>query len=325
MSKQKLPITRSVLAGAALVPVLRETYGLAIRDCRLIKAMILATYHVRTDEGHYILRIYPHGRRSRAEVEGELSFLNSLHALGVPVSVPLRTTAGHQTLSLEAPEGKRLAALFSFAPGHPLEPRKDLDSVRAYGRLLATVHQLADRLPMPESRPPLDFERLVAGPIARLWQTFPARRRDWAHLREMVPTLHAVIDALGKRAPQYGMCHGDVGPANVHVTQDGTLTLFDFDFCGPGWRAYDVSVFLIDCTDEVAEAFLAGYQEIRTLDEEELTAVPVLQVAQHIWLLGLRASYVDEWGTTYFSRQFVDSVLAAIEENLAKINGRKKR
>lgn len=320
VTAQRLPVTRSVLSADALVPLLQEAYAFNVRSCRLIKAFVLHTYHVVTDDKQYIFRIYPHGRRTRIAILAELRLLNYLEANSVPVSIPVTSAADQLLLLLPAPEGKRWAALFTYAPGTPLTEISCAGNIRAYGRALGMVHRQFDKIPFTVERSPLDFNRLVAEPIKRLAATFPQRQRDWSYLREWAPRLEEAMQMLGREPPCFGICHGDAASANVHVTADGQLTLFDFDFCGPGWRAYDLGTFLIDTTDEVAEAFLAGYREIRAIDPKELSALPAFQAAQNVWLLGLRASYVNEWGTAFFSDRFVDSVLAAIRQNLAKLD-----
>ncbi len=57
--------------------------------CQLIKAVILDTYQVTTSTGPYILRIYPAGRRTIANIVAELDWLDYLHAAGVAVSTAI--------------------------------------------------------------------------------------------------------------------------------------------------------------------------------------------------------------------------------------------
>ena len=127
------------------------------------------------------------------------------------------------------------------------------------------------------------------------------------------------LAALPTSPPHYGYCHGDAGANNAHIADDGQVTLFDFDFCGPGWRAYDVATFINGESAEVEQAFMAGYAAVRMLADEELAALPLFQIAQSIWLLGLRASYINEWGEIYFADNFVGYILADIKTRFALI------
>lgn len=320
-SGRRLPVTRSVLSAEALAPILEEIYGFRVGGCRLIKAFILHTYLVVAANNPYIFRVYPHGRRAESAITAELKLLNYLDAQSVPVSVPIATKTDRLLVSFSAPEGERLAALFTYAPGVPLTEMSGMDSIRAYGRALAAIHHVTDTMPFTVKRTPLDVNLLVIESIEKLAATFPQRREDWVYLRASVPHLRGFMEGLGTEPPAYGICHGDASSGNAHVTADGQVTLFDFDFCGPGWRAYDLGTFLIDTTDEVADAFLAGYREVRPIDPEELAALPAFQAAQNLWMLGVRASYVNEWGLAFISDRFVDSVMSNIRQNLAKIKG----
>jgi Ser/Thr protein kinase RdoA (MazF antagonist) len=154
--------------------------------------------------------------------------------------------------------------------------------------------------------------------MAYLESALAHRPADVTFLQQAIEQARPVITALPTDTPFYGFCHGDVNSANVHVSADGALTLFDFDFCGPGWRIYDVATFLINTPAELADAFLEGYQELRPLDPQEVAAIPAFQIAQHVWLLGIRASYLNEWGMVHFTDRFIDTVLASIRHFLAQ-------
>jgi Ser/Thr protein kinase RdoA (MazF antagonist) len=310
------PIARSVLAADALPDVLQTAYGLRVTRCRLIKAVVLDSYLVETADDHYLFRVYPHRRRTRSAILSEIDALLYLHEQGVSVSIPIAQKRGRSLLSLAAPEGERMAALFSYAPGKPLSQCATPASVQAYGRLLAQVHQVGETIPTPLVRPALDVACLLEHPMAYLETALAHRPDDVTFLQQVIEQVRPVMTALSTDPPLYGFCHGDVNSANIHVAADGTLTLFDFDFCGPGWRVYDVATYLIDTPSDLSDAFLAGYQEIRTLEAEEVAAIPSFQIAQHIWMLGLRASYLNEWGLLHFSDRFIDNVLHFIRQTM---------
>ena len=46
--------------------------------------------------------------------------------------------------------------------------------------------------------------------------------------------------------PRLGPCHGDATEHNAHLSDDGLVTLVDFDRGGPGWRAYELATFLME-------------------------------------------------------------------------------
>jgi Ser/Thr protein kinase RdoA (MazF antagonist) len=88
--------------------------------------------------------------------------------------------------------------------------------------------------------------------------------------------------------------------------------------CGPGWRAYDLATFLIDEPAAIVDAFLAGYESVRTLAAAERVSIPIFQIVQSIWVLGLRAGYVNHWGAALLSDRLVSHVLTFITHTLER-------
>jgi Ser/Thr protein kinase RdoA (MazF antagonist) len=73
---------------------------------------------------------------------------------------------------------------------------------------------------------------------------------------------------------------------------------------------------LIDEPQAIAEAFLEGYQSVRLLSAVEQAAIPLFQIAQSIWVLGLRADYVNDWGSAALPDRLVNNVLAFIKQTI---------
>jgi Ser/Thr protein kinase RdoA (MazF antagonist) len=238
-----------------------------------------------------------------------LDFITNLHTQGAPVSIPVVQRNGERLLAIQAPEGTRYAVLFTYAQGEPLG--EDLPAIRTYGEALAHIHTIADTLPPTLARTPLDLAFLLDRPLEQL-HNLGQRNDDWMFLQTVVHHIRPQIAALPTTAPHFGYCHGDAGGNNAHVDNDGRVTFFDFDFCGLGWRAYDLATFLSGESTAVIEALLQGYQTVRLLSDEERAALPLFQIAQSIWMLGTRASYINEWGEIHFTNRFVDHVVGFI-------------
>jgi Ser/Thr protein kinase RdoA (MazF antagonist) len=82
------------------------------------------------------------------------------------------------------------------------------------------------------------------------------------------------------------------------------MTLFDFDCCGLGWRAYDLSVFSWAASWENAAvetwtAFLTGYSGQRFLKPVDQVAIQSLACVRQIWFMGLRMANGPQWGYSY--------------------------
>jgi Ser/Thr protein kinase RdoA (MazF antagonist) len=307
-------IQRSILSAAALAPIVAQAYALDGVRCQLIKSAMLDTYLVKATAGPTILRIYPAQRRTETDILAELDVLAYLQAAGISISVPILQRDGQRLLAIQAPEGLRYAALFTYARGQPLSQQCTPPNVRAFGRMLAQVHVQTDRWPQLPSRPPLDLVTFLDRPLTELDRVFGERSAEWAFLRQVASAVRPRIAALPTEPPWYGFCHGDTGSANAHVTADGRLTLFDFDMCGAGWRAYDIATFLIDEPEAIAHAFLEGYASVRALSALERASIPIFQIVQSIWVLGLRADYVNDWGNALLSDRLVNNILAFIKQ-----------
>ncbi|HEX5724522.1 MAG TPA: phosphotransferase [Longimicrobiaceae bacterium] len=314
-----VPVLKSLLSAEGLAEVVAREYGLEEVRCELLKAVTLDTYRVRSRTGSFALRVYPAQRSAAAEVRGELEFLARLDAAGVPVPVAVPRADGGLLLVLEAPEGARLAVLFGFAPGQALGDRLTPESLRAYGALLARLHQAADAMPPLPGRPALTVEALVDRPLDELVRAYGTRSSAAAVGRHAAAAVRPVIAALPQDPPVYGLCHGEPGTNNVLTTADGRLTLLDFEFCGPGWRAHDLAVAVNDLPAAGARDFLEGYRDVRTLTGEELEAIPHFQAAHYLWVLAMRARHLNEWGAYLFPEPLVVQTFAKIE---ALVEGR---
>lgn len=314
-----VPVLKSLLSADALAGVVEQAYGLADVRCQLIKAVTLDTYKVLSRSGPFVLRVYPAARRTEDEVRGELEFLVRLDESGIPVTVPVARPDGSCYIALDAPEGTRFGVLFGFAAGQPLSDKPTPENLRAYGALLARVHQAADAMPPIGSRAPLTVEELVDESLEELLRAFGARSSAGYMGRYAAEMVRPVIAALPTEPPAYGFCHGDPGTGNALVTSDGRITLLDFDFCGPAWRAHDLAVALNDIPEDEARHFLDGYRGARPLPADEAAAIPHLQAAHYLWVLAMRTRYLNEWGTFVFPEQRVIQTFGKIESLVARL------
>jgi Ser/Thr protein kinase RdoA (MazF antagonist) len=316
-----LPAVHSILEPVALGRLVGRAYGLAVSHCRLIKAMSQDSYEIVAADRRYFLKVYRHGQRSAAEIAAEIAFLHHLDEHGVPVARPVRPAQGEGPVPVPAWEGQRYSVLYEHVPGHspsgPLGPGQ----AQAYGRLLARLHQAADTFPGQLLRPALDLDFLVDRPLAALSQVWDPNSGRLQAVRHLAQSIRPRLAALPLALPGYGLCHGDFILANSHVTDQGQITFFDFDHCGPGWRAYDLALFLLESGrwDAAAgPAFLAGYQQQRPLAAQEMASLPYFQAARALFFLGVHAERLDEWGSARLSSERVEAVLSEARAALAR-------
>jgi Ser/Thr protein kinase RdoA (MazF antagonist) len=327
-----LPVARSLFAPTALAKVVALAYGLDEVRCRLIKATIRDVYQVDARQGPSVLAVYRNGRRTSDEIEAELDVLDDLAvrgpAGGVAVAPALRTVAGQRLLTLAAPEGSRHAVLFRLVAGTVLERAPEPDVARRYGQMMARLHGLTDSWLATASRAaaraPLDAALLVDRSLDQIATFLGHRPADLDTLRGAASLLRRRMATLPLEPPGYGLIHGDVIPTNVLVAPSGALTLLDFDFCGPGWRAFDVATYLHAVQEQRSressgQAFLAGYQAVRPLAEWELAAIPLFVAVRGLFRLGSWGWRIDEWGTSALPENAVERHVTWIDDTVRQL------
>ncbi len=332
MTRQVFPTNNSILSACELARRVVPKYKLPQpANCYFLNPGLNDTYAVTAGSSSFVLRVYRHGWRSKGEILAELEMLVYLHKHQVPVSYPIERADGSLLTRLTAPEGVRYAALFTYACGQPLV-LNDSHCV-GYGSLLGQIHTRLDRWPADPRRFHLDLTYLIDEPLSRIEPYLRHRSKDFEFLGDVGEAMKGNLDGmLSTSHPQYGCCHGDHYGGNVHMDQSGSMTVFDFDCYGYGWRAYDLAVFLaknaqLDGTTRSGKArstrrwnaFLNGYSSQRMPSERELQAVQLFVPARLIWRIGMEAR-VEDWGRNWvidgsldrdisFIRYWVDSQL----------------
>ena len=256
-----------------------------------------------------VLRVYTKDKYwlgSDADVRFELELLDHLGMVGLSVAHPYRRRSGELLGRLDAPEGPRSYALFTFAPGQPLGSHPFNERLwHAIGLEIARLHGAMDTFESSDSRHHLDLETLIDMPLAAIKPYVTPEEADtYSELNDIGQHLKDVISSNTWGPGTYGPIHADPHDGNIHVTAEGTFTLFDFDHCGFGWRAYDLAPFYRHpaAPEEGRRkwtAFLAGYEEVRTLSASERDSLPVFTACRALWDVGdwLRAAHWsgDAW------------------------------
>jgi len=329
------PVIQSLLSTTTLMSVVLTDYDIGhLIDCKLLSHNLNDTYLVYTTDHKYILRIYqaprPAGRtwRSESDILYELDLLLHLNRKGISVSIPLARKDGTFIRTIHAPEGPRVAVLFTYAPGESLTPPKQNSaSSTLYGHAIADMHAAADDFASPHPRFQLDLAFLLDTSLQTIQPVLAHSVDDWSYLLQLAHTLKERIALLPAQALDMGACHGDAQGGNANISGEHTLTFFDFDVSGRGWRAYDLAVFYwsaalgkyrLGRNDEQVErlwaAYLAGYLERRPLSDLDIQAVPLFVAARHFWFLGLHTANWDYWGWSEIDDRFFDRELAFLRE-----------
>jgi Ser/Thr protein kinase RdoA (MazF antagonist) len=139
----------------------------------------------------------------------------------------------------------------------------------------------------------MDLEFLLDRPVTRM-------QRFWANDEErnldliLTSAAEAREELLGllrneEHKNSWGPIGGDFHHSNTRFDANDNPTFFNFDLCGPGWRAYDIACFLLNTNlmhapEELSEAFFAGYYSVRQLSPKEHAAISPFLTIRRIWL-----------------------------------------
>jgi len=297
-------VTRSFIAADSLAELIDEEYDLGARvSCKLFSKLLRNQdndhYLVQAGDKQYVARIYQLGRhleRAESDYLYELDWLRFLRGQGLPVSYPIQRRDGGLLGRLDAPEGPRYYALFSLAVGRPMQ-RDNQEQLFSLGVNMARIHKASNSFKTEQHRQPMDLAFLVDRPVERL-------TRFWEHSRvqdldiillsaqEAKEELLALLRDEDQAEDSWGPIGGDFHHASVYFADDNHPTFFNFDLCGPGWRAYDIAAFLQNANlfergEEYAEAFFAGYYSERPLSRGEHAAISPFLTIRRIWLTSI--------------------------------------
>ena len=248
------------VAAAAL-----ERYDLRVRRLRLITNEFNAVFRVDADAVRtYVLRVNLPSRRSLAEIEAEMSWLNALAtrtAVGVPT--PVLADGGDLVVTVSAagvPE-PRHCALFGWIGGVDLAARLTEENVAELGALTAQLHLHALTFDPPaglrrwDNPFPLDDHHV-------LLDDGVVSPPDRATFTTALDRIEAVLKRLSDERPR--MIHGDLHQDNVRVAR-GRLFAIDFDDSLLGHPVQDIGVTFWNLQEEpnydaLRRALRRGYE-----------------------------------------------------------------
>ena len=303
------PSVHSILAPTALAAEILPRYDLENPvNCTFLARGVNDTYLVQAGIEKYILRVYTTGQRSITDILYEIDILLHLERNDVPVSTPVAQSDGNYINVLQAPEGPRPVVLFTYAYGRTLNRHDATDSYH-HGRALAIIHNATASFTRAHTRTVLALPYLLDQSMRNIESLLAYTSADWSYLQGFAERLHSQIEHFSAQGLDWGVCHGDCHMLNDHITSDSVITFFDFDFCGPGWRAYDLAIvrwsegfYKMDPEDILWQAFLKGYKEQRQIAEIDLLSIPAFVAVREIWHTALITSLQSSSGIQDFDR-----------------------
>ena len=191
-----------------------------------------------TDPQGRILRMTHTSRRDTAMVLAEFEFMAHVAAQGVPVVAPIQSQNGQLVEEVTIASGDRMVvACMTEAAGRIRRRVEWADvEVESYGELLGAMHRAATGFESSGMRRPLWTDPIFDVGFSAAEVSDPEIYRRVQEVRAACSAHEAGDTGL--------LIHQDAHTGNLHMTDDGVISLFDFDDCGYGTPTHDIAIVL---------------------------------------------------------------------------------
>jgi Ser/Thr protein kinase RdoA (MazF antagonist)/LysM repeat protein len=242
--------------------------------------LVAARQEGRAKIEQYVVRVNAPRFHSPAEIASELEWLVALNEqTKITVPSPIRKRNGEwvETVTLPFLEEPRHCVVFRYIPGETIELKATPEHLEVVGALVGLLHKHGAQFVPPHTftRKHWDLEGLTGGMLDVPGQQAYAALNE--HEREIVTEAEKLVTKamakIGRSNQTYGLIHADLHLKSFLFHQKRPLIL-DFDTCGYGFYAYDLSVpiwnlFHRDDFEVLRAALLKGYRRVRVLSLEE--------------------------------------------------------
>lgn len=295
------PVSQSVLDADALANELKERYGLTGEvKCRLISRGMNDIYRIEHAHGPHALKVARTGKSTDDEFAYEQDYILHLAQQGLTVPTPVATREGAFFFAVDAPEGHRQIVLMAWLEGEPYPGVINKEDAARLGQFLAHMHTAA-----------VDFETAHKKAVATdtkiqsrlhfLLELVKDRPGDADFLEHAAAAAVDRFQSLKAEGIASGPCHGDLQNANVMKRADGSFAVFDFSDCGTDVLAKDIAAFywrndFEGLRQDINDAFVSGYDEVRPLTPDEREAQPLFRVLRHLLITSTMAQHINRVG-----------------------------
>jgi homoserine kinase type II len=232
-----------------------------------------SNFYLGTDRGQFILTLYEK-RVSPNDLPFFLGLMEHLAQSGVSCPIPVHDSEGGvlQTLA------EKPAAIVTFLSGYALRKPQPAHC-HSLGAALATLHESGLTFPLKR-----DNALSVPG-----WEKLFAAIDGMADnlMPGLTENIAGQLKLISSEWPQNlprGVIHADLFPDNVFFLNDKVSGVIDFYFACNDLLAYDLAIclnawcFELDHAFNVtkARALFKGYNSVRQLGPDEVSALPLL-------------------------------------------------
>ncbi|MBX9886745.1 MAG: phosphotransferase [Flavobacteriaceae bacterium] len=313
------PASASTLSENELGLFVRDRYNLDNSfTCKLYRTGLNHTYFISNGINKYVIRVYCHNWRSKAQIIEELELLTILKDNNFSVSHPIKDRNKDFIQEVMAAEGKRYIVLFSFAKGDKVR-FMSTENCAAIGAIMARIHNITEF--HFTNRVQYTPKLLLQDAYMNFKSFFSEDLDEMIFLKSTASQIEKKLELNGTQSSVSGMVHLDIWYDNFSINNENEITIFDFDNCGEGLFVLDVGyfckqLFFIEQDKKVYEekvkSFIAGYRTKRELSETEIKIIPEAGAAVFIFYLGVQAQRFD-WSNIFFTENYLKMYTARIK------------
>ncbi|CAK9884379.1 MAG: Stress response kinase A [Candidatus Erwinia impunctatus] len=175
----------------------------------------------------------------------------------------------------------------------------DPASFRQLGRITARLHLHSQSWQKPGGFQRLRWDHhsmVSANSHWGDWRDAPGlQESDYALVEEAITNIGREMRAFGQSSARYGLIHADLRLTNL-LLHRGETRVIDFDDCGMGWYLHDLAaaISFVEHHPHAAqwiEHWLAGYEQVAHLGDEEIAVLPAMLMQRRIQLTAWVASH----------------------------------
>lgn len=321
------PVTNATLSADHLAGFIQKEYQLENTiSCKLLKTGINHTYLVTSQSQKFIFRVYSINWRTTTEILEEIRLLNLLKEQNLPVSFAMADGAGNYIKEFKAPEGIRFGVLFSHAEGSKaLNYGTDIHF--KVGETMSRMHQITHNLVL--DRVTYTADLLLNQSVERLTQFLDRNEKEMIYIATLKDFLKEAIGQIDKSKIRLGAIHMDIWFDNMHFSDSGAVSIFDFDFCGNGFLVSDIGYYVMQLfnleKDESQhkiklESFLNGYESVTKISADEKRIIPIMSTAAYLFYLGVQCQRFDNWSNVFLNEIYLKRFIELIIKKWVDFN-----
>lgn len=217
--QKQLPLNRRI------VKEMLWHYNLTLRSFEILpRGIENTTVAVTTERGTYALRIYRQGNKTIQNIEQELSFMEFLRAVKIPIPPVLKNTFGKQVTRYKNNKTVWSFILMEFAEGiHP--KRYSKETVEQLATIQVKMHKLGKQFAEKVGARKLLWKDLREGEFSPRIKLSTIKNRE---IRDFVQRVRKFRIPLPTNLP-YGYNHLDIIHGNILVRNNLIAAILDFD------------------------------------------------------------------------------------------------